>query len=574
MPEKGQTNGKQQEPVTAGGERKYTDAVVGLKSVVLFVVLTILNIAVFVFMVFENQMELIAKNAELASKDKGITLKLRIEGVVGGEETGSARRRYEVVAPMARVFGRQEENSPVQDTLVVGETVFSEYEVAGWHRVLYRGEKVGWVLSGKVAKHVPAWKTGRLSAEDVRLILDILDEQGVDDYTVFMESGYILADSRGREGEQADTAEAELIRRAVFSNSFENMAFYQHVRHDDETVDIYIPVYYSLNKLLVIRPSIPMRYVRVQKAFLYRQCVVVGLLVLLVHIFFVLVNHGLIIVPMVRERTHILEVKNRQIEEARQELQQAYDELSEAHEIITDELETAREIQLAIIPRSYPDVAGYRFHAEYLPAARVSGDYYDFFTIDKDHLGILIADASGHGIPAAFVVSMAKMSFTEHAAGQHSPATMLDRANGELVRAITTSHYLTAFYGVLHLPTGRLTFTRASHPYPLWLRHGRKKPEQLDTEGFFVAMMEEPGYKENSVVLKRGDRVVMFTDGLFEAANPEGKRFERDKVDEYLVESCGLAIEEQGAGLVARVKEFARDVAFEDDVTLLIVERV
>lgn len=549
------------------------DTVVTLKSAILFIVLTILNVSVFVFMVFENQTELIAKNAELESRDKGIAIKLEVESIVTGREAGDARVRYEIKEPLARVFSSQDANTIALDTLVLGETVFSEREVEGWHQVVYRASRTGWIRADMLARHVPAWNTGRLTAEDVRLILEALEREGVTEFTVFMESGHILADSRGREGSQADDREAGFIKKAIFNSSFRYLAFYQDVRPDEEVVDLYIPVYYSLNRLLVIRPTIPMRYVAAQKAFLYRQCVVIGLLVLLVHILFVYVNQRTIIRPMVERRTELLSAQNRQLQDARGKLQETYDELSKSHAIVEDELEMARDLQLSLIPEEAPTIPGFSLTARYIPAKRVSGDYYDVYPIDEDHMGVLIADASGHGIPAAFVVSMAKMTFSTHAVAQLSSSQTMGGANDELAQVIKTFHYLTAFYFVLDLKTGEMSYTRASHPPPVLQRAASRNLEFLDTDGLFVAMMEHCDYGEKQTTMEKGDRLFMFTDGIFEVLGPAQNQYGRDRIAQFIEAHHDMPSEELADAILADVRAYASGEPFLDDITLLILNR-
>jgi serine phosphatase RsbU (regulator of sigma subunit) len=554
-------------------QERFQDSLVTFKSIILFTVLTILNISVFVFMVFENQMELITKNAELESKDKGIILKIKIEEIVTGQSTGSRRKRYDVAADRALVYEDQNPESRVLDTLKLKETVFSDYEINEWHRVAYRDGNVGWIQSVDISDHIPSWKTGRLGAEDIRLILNVMKGEGITDYTMFLENGLILADSKKRDAGQATLEEKRLIKKAIFKNSFENLAFYHEVDKDKKIVDLYIPIFYSLNKLFVLRPTIPMRYVWIQTNFLYRQCIIIGIMILLVHILFVIVNQRLIIRPMVRERTDILRAKKRQIQVAKDKLQEAYDELNTAHTIIQDELDVAREIQLAIIPASLPELPDYKFYSRYIPAQKVGGDFYDFYPIDSKNLGIMIADASGHGIPAAFVVSMAKMSFTAHAIDQLSPAKMLKKSNMELEKAITTSHYLTAIYAILHIPTGRITFTRASHPPSVHFHGATGDIDHLDTKGMFVGMIKDGKYQEKQTTIERGDKIVFFTDGINEAFNPEGMPYGKKRLDALIRKNGTRTGKEIEEAIIKDVKEFTRGNPFDDDVTMLILER-
>jgi serine phosphatase RsbU (regulator of sigma subunit) len=551
----------------------FSDSVVTFKSIVLFTVLTILNVSVFVFMVFENQMDLIAKNAELESKDKGVMLKIKVEEIIAGRGGTSGRRCYDVTVGAALLFQNSDTASVVLDTLREGETVLSDYEVPGWHRVLSRDDAIGWVRDADVSDHVPARERGELNTEDIRLILAALDEEGLQDYSIFLEDGYILADSRSRGGDDASEDEKMSIKKAVFKNSFENLAFYHEVNRRSRTVDLYIPVYFGLNKLVVLKPTIPMQYVWMQTRFLYSQCVIMGVLVLVVHVLFVIVNQRAIIRPMVRERTTVLERKNRQIQEAKDALQGAYDQLATAHGHIENELNTARAIQMAMIPKGFPDLPGYTLYARYLPAAKVGGDFYDFYRIDSEHVGIIIADASGHGIPAAFLVSMAKMSFRAHAPGEMSSSKMLEGANSELVGVLVESHYLTACYIVLHIPTGRITFTRASHPSPIHYRARDGSLEHLESNGIFVGMLEDGRYDDGRGVLEPGDRLVLHTDGISEAADPHEKRYGKERIDAVVKQHGHSSPEQIGLAVMKDVGHFAQGQQFEDDVTLLVLGR-
>jgi cellobiose-specific phosphotransferase system component IIA len=411
----------------------HTDSIVTLKSIILFSVLTVLNISVFVFMVFENQMELIAKNAELVSKDKGIAIKIKVEEIVSGQGLGGARQQYRVEVPEALVYQDRDIRTAALDTLRKDEIVLSDYEIAGWSRIVYRANRTGWLISDNLVRHLSPRERGKLEAADIRLILDILSAEGIKNYSVLLENGYFLMDTRGRQGELTSKKEINLIKKAIFKNSFENLAFTHKVKKKEKSVDLYIPIYYGPDKLVVLRPTVPLHYVWQQTGLLYRQCIIIGLLVLIVHVLFVLINQKMIIRPMVLERTHILSSKNKEIQDASDKLQVAYNSLNNVHSQIQSELDKARKIQLSLIPESIPQFPGYSFDAIYFPASKVGGDLYDFYRIDKDNIGIVITDASGHGIPAALVVSMAKLAFSRHAQDQLSSATVLKSVNEELV---------------------------------------------------------------------------------------------------------------------------------------------
>jgi serine phosphatase RsbU (regulator of sigma subunit) len=451
--------------------------------------------------------------------------------------------------------------------------VFSDNEIPGWRRISARGNIPGWVKSENLAEHVPARSRGELAPADIRMVLDVLELEGVGDYSIFLEDGYILADSRNRAPEAAGDDEKSMIKQAIFKNSFENLAFFHHVDRIKRTVDLYLPIYYGANKLLVLKPTIPMQYVWVQTQYLYRQCIIIGLIILVVHILFVLANQRFIIKPMVRERTTVLEEKNAEIQKGKDELQGMYDQLNIAHTQIQEELNMARDIQLSMIPKMYPKLDGYSFFATYEPTEKVGGDFYDFYNVDPDHLGILIADASGHGIPAAFIVSMAKMAFSTHTRNQLRPAALLDVVNKDLEKVLISTHYLSCFYAILDIRTGQLCFSKAAHPSPYIYRKSTGAIEPIGTRGPMVGMLDDAEYNEADTIFEPGDRLLMFTDGINEAGDPADKLYGKDAIAEVLKRHGLEPPKEIVQSLLKDVREFVKGSPFADDATVLVIGR-
>jgi phosphoserine phosphatase RsbU/P len=231
-------------------------------------------------------------------------------------------------------------------------------------------------------------------------------------------------------------------------------------------------------------------------------------------------------------------------------------------------------VQHAILPQELPKVPGYDFHARYLPAEKVGGDFYDVIKVDNEHLGILMADVSGHGVPAAFIMTMAKMSFAAHAPGQLSTVSVLEQINKGLIGVIPSMFYLTAFYMVLHVPSGRFTYTRASHPTPFHYSRSTKRITTLDTKGMLVGMLESPAYSAAEGVLEPGDRILIFTDGLNETLNPDKKQYGMSKISASVLCAADGAPEGMADRILNDVKAYKRGLAFEDDVALLVIGRV
>jgi sigma-B regulation protein RsbU (phosphoserine phosphatase) len=151
-----------------------------------------------------------------------------------------------------------------------------------------------------------------------------------------------------------------------------------------------------------------------------------------------------------------------------------YNQLMEAYDTIDRERDTIARIQQSLICQELPKVAGFNFFADYQPSAKASGDYYDFIQIDDDHLGVLVADVSGHGTPAAVIMAMMRVLLRSFLAKVHSPKEVLETINHILCENQKLGHFITAFYGVVHLPSRKMKYPSAGHNPPpahrLWNR--------------------------------------------------------------------------------------------------------
>jgi len=304
-----------------------------------------------------------------------------------------------------------------------------------------------------------------------------------------------------------------------------------------------------------------------------RDFFLLGGAILLLNLVAAFINKRYIIQSLVETHAEIYSIKRSQIQAAKDQLQRTYDELKHAHMVIQEELDIAREIQLGIIPPSLPKINGYRFSVLYQPTEKVGGDLYNFYAIDSDHIGIMIADASGHGIPAAFLIAMASMSFTTHTSNQLSTAETLRLSNLELFRAIPTVHFLTAFYAVLHVPSGHLRFTRAGHPPTIHYHASDKTFHNLNTRGMFVAMLNDAMYEEQETYVNKGDRLVFYTDGIIEALNREDERYGKERFESILRDIITSSPVDIIKTAIDDVRQFTKGRRFEDDATMLVVER-
>jgi sigma-B regulation protein RsbU (phosphoserine phosphatase) len=240
---------------------------------------------------------------------------------------------------------------------------------------------------------------------------------------------------------------------------------------------------------------------------------------------------------------------------------------------LRQELETARRIQESILPGTLPRIEGLDLASRYVPATEVAGDFYEFLPGlpgEERRLGILVADVSGHGVPAALVASMLKVAVAAQGLHVASPGRVLSEINA-IFHGKLKNQFITALYVHLDLEAGRMTAASAGHPPPLvWRRHDGRI-EELPPGGVVLGRLRRADYPETTVPLAPGDRVLLFTDGIPEALSPGGEMFGEERLREVLAGHSSQAAEAAAEALVARVAAWTGRTSFDDDLTLVVV---
>jgi serine phosphatase RsbU (regulator of sigma subunit) len=237
---------------------------------------------------------------------------------------------------------------------------------------------------------------------------------------------------------------------------------------------------------------------------------------------------------------------------------------------VEQELQVARRIQQASLPKAVPTLEGWQISSYYRPAREVGGDFYDFLELPNGRLGLVVGDATGKGVPAALVMSTTCGMLEAVAPSLDSPGEALERVNEALFARIPQNMFVTCFYAILDSKSGHLIYANAGHDLPYARRGG--ECEELRARGMPLGLMPGMSYEEKELVLDAGEAVLFYSDGLVEAHDPEREMFGFPRL-QTLVAEYGKAGSLEEALLAELYSFVGKDWEQEDDITLLTLER-
>ncbi|HLH06861.1 MAG TPA: SpoIIE family protein phosphatase [Terriglobales bacterium] len=241
---------------------------------------------------------------------------------------------------------------------------------------------------------------------------------------------------------------------------------------------------------------------------------------------------------------------------------------------INRELEIARQIQSGLLPGQNAAIPGLQIATKYVPVSSVAGDFYDFLQTDGKGLGVLIADVTGHGVPAALSASMVKIAIRSQADRAHRPAEVLAGLNSVLYGNVH-GQFVTAGYVYLDVEKRMLSYSGAGHPPLLLWRAREKRVVSIEENGLFLGAFPGCEYTVATSAFHPGDRVLLYTDGILEAPNPQGEEFGAERLKDFAATHCKLPTNEFCDLLLATIEKWSsRSAAGEqhDDLTLVAVD--
>lgn len=257
------------------------------------------------------------------------------------------------------------------------------------------------------------------------------------------------------------------------------------------------------------------------------------------------------------------------------ESQQEHNQL----ESIKNDLAIAGEIQQTILPRSFPPFPELTevvdIYASMTPAKDVGGDFYDFFQIDDERIGLVIADVSGKGGPASLFMAVSRTLLRATALRGVSSAECLTYANKLLCKESLDSMFVTVFYGIYHYKTGMMDYTNAGHNPPYLLRGGRTVECLSVSSNFVVGVFDDIEFESNTLTFGIGDTLLLYTDGVTEAFNDKREQFSESNLQDILASMHeSSSAKEVVTSVLQSVKTFSGDYPQSDDITLLSLQRI
>ena len=254
-----------------------------------------------------------------------------------------------------------------------------------------------------------------------------------------------------------------------------------------------------------------------------------------------------------------------------------YSEAGEKKRLDHD-LEIARDIQRVLLPTEPPSVNGFEISGTSIPARQVSGDYFDYITVDQERLGVAIADVSGKGVPASLIMAICRSVLRSEAAKNPSPADVLHKVNRQLYPDIKEDMFISTAYLILDHSTGGVVLARAGHDAPLLYKKDSQAVEKLKPPGMVVGIDSGSVFEritvDFNVPIERGDCLLLYTDGVTEALDSAGDEFGIERMIESVRASApGNSAQAIISRVIEDVRNFVGITPQHDDITLIAIRR-
>lgn len=285
------------------------------------------------------------------------------------------------------------------------------------------------------------------------------------------------------------------------------------------------------------------------------------------------------LLTMIKDQQEQLFVANRHLEDANNEITQMFSQLKETNEQleiaqnhIDEEMRQVEELQQSLLPKALPDNPHYDIATYYTPADKVGGDYFDFIDMENGDIGALVADVSGHGLPAAVIMAMTRVVQRALSIDEPNPAQALDKVNSMLCENIYTNDFVTMFYMILSKDGTGARYSSAGHNPLLHYRAIERDIVRYTSKGFFLGAFDIGGYEEDTMEFAPGDVLLLYTDGLNEAMSAAKEQFGYERVEQILHDTCQHSAQDIVNTLHHSVVAFVDGQALDDDMTFVVIK--
>jgi sigma-B regulation protein RsbU (phosphoserine phosphatase) len=245
-------------------------------------------------------------------------------------------------------------------------------------------------------------------------------------------------------------------------------------------------------------------------------------------------------------------------------------------ERLQQEMEIANQIQKMLVPKVSPSIPGYSIGQMYRSAEEVGGDYFDFIDLGKQQWGMVVADVSGKGVPGALVMAQTRAVMRSIAHDSTSPAKVLARTNAQLYGDMRENMFVTLSYFVLDAPKRSVTLSRAGHLAALIYRRASRTCEIEMPIGIAIGISDPETFElmltESKVKLNPGDFILVYTDGVDEAANINKELFGADRLVQTLIQSADQSADQIVKSIDKAIRDFTRGAAQSDDITMILIK--
>lgn len=243
-------------------------------------------------------------------------------------------------------------------------------------------------------------------------------------------------------------------------------------------------------------------------------------------------------------------------------------------ELMDKELELARTIQSGFWPKEVPDIPNYRIAGCSKPAKSVGGDYYDYIPIpETKRWGFTVADVTGKGVPASLLMATMRASLRSHVENSHNVSDSIKKVNKLIFEDSPMDKFITALYGELDTETHTFRYVNAGHNNPYLLNTENHTLTKLNVGGVMLGIMDPVEFKEDSVSINAGEKLVLFSDGIPEAQNGKGEFFSDEAFEEWILEHKSLSPSQMMMNLLKTIENFSKGKSQSDDITIIIIER-